>query len=60
MYNLIEYRDNYSNASEILRKQCRDPPAVNNGGAIIDFTEANATDSFNFKQKKQQVKQATF
>ena len=52
MYNLIEYSDNYLKTSGILRQSCRDVLAVNDGGAITDFTEANATtDSFNLKVK---------
>ena len=31
---------------------CKDIPAVNNDGDIVDFNEANLTDSFNFKEKK--------
>ena len=30
---------------------CKEIPAVNNNGNIIDFNGANATDSFNFKTK---------
>ena len=51
MYNLIEYRDNYSKTSGSLWQYCRDIPAVNNNGDILDFNGANATDSFNFKTK---------
>ena len=50
MYNVIEYSDNYSKTSESLWQYCKDIPAVNNG-AIIDFNEANVTDSLNFKEK---------
>ena len=42
MYKLIEYSDNYSKTSGILWQYCRDEPAVDNNGAIADFTEANA------------------
>ena len=49
MCNLIEYNDNYSKASGSLWQCCKDIPAVNNNGNIINFNEANATDSFNFK-----------
>ena len=31
---------------------CRDIPAVDNINAIVNFTENNLTDSFNFKVKK--------
>ena len=51
MYNLIEYSDNYSKASGSLWQYCKDTPAVNNNGNIVNFNEANATDSFNFKTK---------
>ena len=51
MYNLIEYSDNYSKTSWRLWKYCKDIPAVNNNGNIVDFNCANATDSFNFKTK---------
>ena len=51
MYSLIEYIDNYSKRSESLWKYCKEIPAVNNAGNIIDFNGANATDSFNFKTK---------
>ena len=51
MYNLIEYSDNYSKTSGSLWQYCKDIPAVNNAGNIVDFDGANATDSFNFKTK---------
>ena len=51
MYNLIEYSDNYSKTSRSLWQYCKDIPAVNNNGDIVDFNGANATDSFNFKTK---------
>ena len=52
MYNLIEYSYNYSKTSGILFQYCRDVPVVDANGAIIDFTEANATtDSFSLKVK---------
>ena len=52
MYNLIEYSDNYLKTSGILCQLYRDAPAVNNDGAIVDFTDANATtESFNLKIK---------
>ena len=44
MYNLIEYSDNYSR--NIWRFV-----AVDNNYAIVDFTDNNLTDSFNFKVK---------
>ena len=51
MYNLIEYSNNYSKTSGSLWQYCKDIPAVNNNGDIVDFNGANATDSFNFKAK---------
>ena len=51
MYNLIEYSDNYSKTSGSLWKYCKEIPAVDDNGAIIDFNWANTTDSFNFKTK---------
>ena len=51
MYNLIEYSDNYSKKSGSLWQYCKDVPAVNNNNAIVDFTNANLTNSFNFEAK---------
>ena len=51
MYNLIEYSDNYSKTSGSLQQYCKDIPAVDDNGDIVEFTDANATDSFNFKAK---------
>ena len=51
MYNLIEYSDNYSKTCGSLWQYCKDIPAVNNDGDIVNFNGANATDSFNFKTK---------
>ena len=50
MYNLIEYSDNYSKTSGSLWQYCKEMPAINNG-AIVNFNEVNATDSFSFKTK---------
>ena len=44
-------RNNYSKTSGSLWQYCKDIPAVNNDGNIVDFNGANATDSFNFKTK---------
>ena len=52
MYNLIEYSDNYSKTSGSLWNYCKEIPAAENNGNIVDFDEANATDSFNFNTKK--------
>ena len=50
MYNLIEYSDNDSKTSGSLRQYFKDIPAVDNN-AIVDVTNNNLTDSFNFKVK---------
>ena len=34
--NLVEYSDNYSKKSEILRQNCRDKPALANDDIIAD------------------------
>ena len=49
MYNLIEDSDNFSETSGSLWQYCKDTPAVNKNGDIVDFNGANATDSFKFK-----------
>ena len=46
MYNLIECSDNYSKTSGTLWQYCKEIPAVNNAGNIIDFTATDTTDSF--------------
>ena len=51
MYNVIKYSDNYSKASGSLWQYCKEIPAANNAGDIVDFNGTNATDSFNFKTK---------
>ena len=51
MYNLIEYSDNYFKTCRSLWQYCKDIPAVDNNDVAVDFNEANATDSFNFKVK---------
>ena len=51
IYNLIEYRDNYSKASGSLWQYCQEIPAVDDNCGIINFNCANKTDSFNFKTK---------
>ena len=51
MYNLIEYSVNNSKTSGSLWQYTKDIPEVNNNNAIVDFTNNNLTDSFNFKVK---------
>ena len=54
MYNLIEYNDNYSKTSGILWQYCKDEPALDANGDIVDFNTVNATTtSFNLKAKMQ-------
>ena len=51
IYNLIEYTNNYSKTPGNLSRYCKDIHAVDNNNAIVDFTENNLTDLFNFKVK---------
>ena len=51
MYNLIEYSNNYSKTSGSLWQYCKDISAADNNGNVVNFSGANATDSFNFKTK---------
>ena len=51
MDNLIEYIDNYSKTSGSLWQYCKDIPALNNSGDIVEFNGTNATYSFSFKAK---------
>ena len=43
----IEYSNNYSETNESLWQYCKDIPAVNDNGDIVDFNGDNASDSFN-------------
>ena len=50
MYNLIEYRDNYSKTLESLWQYYRDKPALADG-TIVDFPTSNDNSaSFIFKK----------
>ena len=51
LYKLIEYSDNYLKTPGILWQFSRDVPAVDNNGAVTDFTENNVADLFNLKTK---------
>ena len=51
MQNLIEYSDNYSKTSGSLWQYCKEIPAINDDGDIINFNGANTADSFKFKTK---------
>ena len=44
MYNLIEYSDNYSKTSGSLWQYCKEIPAVDDDGDIVNFNEDNAID----------------
>ena len=46
MYNLIEYSDNYLKTSGSLWQYCKEIPAIDDNGKIINFDGNNATDSF--------------
>ena len=50
MYNLTEYRDNYSKTFGSLWQYCRDEPFLDNNGAIVDFL-ANSDHSASFGLK---------
>ena len=51
IYNLIEYSNNYSKTSGSFWQYCKEIPAVNDAGNIIDFTNTNTTDSFKLQTK---------
>ena len=51
MYNLIEYSDNCSKTSGSLWQYCKEIPALDNNGGIVNFDGTNETDSFKFKTK---------
>ena len=52
IYNLIEYSDAYSKASESVWRYYRDEPALDNNNNIADFHAAdNSSYSFKFQQK---------
>ena len=44
MYNVIEYSNYYSKTSASLWQYCKEIPAVNDNGDIVDFDGTNATD----------------
>ena len=51
MYNLIEYSYNYSKTSGSLWQYCKEIPAIDNNGKIVDFNGANSIESLNYKTK---------
>ena len=42
MDNLIEYSDNYSKTLGSLWQYCKEIPAIDNNGNIVDFNVANS------------------
>ena len=46
-----EYSDKYWKISGSLWQYSKNIPVINNNGDIVDFNEANVTNSFNFKEK---------
>ena len=55
LYNLLEYSLAYAKTSGSLWQYCKDIPPVDNNNAIVNFTENNLTDSFNFKVKMEKL-----
>ena len=51
IYNLTEYSDNYLKTFGSLWQYCKNIPALNNNGNIVDFAVNNLNNSFNFKVK---------
>ena len=51
LYNLLEYNPAYEKTLGSLWQYCKDIPAVDNNNAIVNFTDNNLTDLFNFKVK---------
>ena len=51
MYNVIVSSNNFSKTSGSLWQYCKEIPAINMNGAMVDFNGANASNSFNFKTK---------
>ena len=51
MYNYLEYSGNYSKISGSFSQCCRDKRTLDYGGAIVDFTNYDTTDSFKLNEK---------
>ena len=60
MYNLLEYSDNYSKTSGSLWQYYRDEPVLTDTGAIADFSAADNSSLFKFKQKTTRKTAANF
>ena len=54
----MEYSIDYSKTSSILWQNCREEPAADGYGAVLNFNGTNVTKLLNFKsnKKKDQVK----
>ena len=51
VYNLIEYRDNYSKTSGRLWQYYRDEPVLTDADVVTYFTANYASDPFSFKEE---------
>ena len=51
MHILIEYSNNYSETSRTLWQYCRDEPAVNDNGDVVNFVAKNTTGYLKIKEK---------
>ena len=51
MYNLIDYRENYSKTSGSFWQYYRNEPVLTNAGAIANYHAADNSALFKFKQK---------
>ena len=51
MYNLLGYSGNCSETLRSLYQYCRNEPALDNTGAIVDFPNENTTDSFKLEEE---------
>ena len=55
IYTILGHIDNYSNTPRSFCQYCRDKSALEDGSAIVDFTNYDINDSFKFKVKKKDV-----
>ena len=53
MYNVIQYKHNFSKTSGISWQYCGDEPAINvaDGNTVIFIADKSTTDSFKNKEK---------
>ena len=54
MYNITEHSDNYLKKSCSLWQYCKDIPAVNNNGDVVDFKPQSVHYFLNFLKKGSQ------